>query len=163
LDFTRIYNGDDLDFADVTNIKNITDDVNQALAVGQGSELTVSWTGSQINVDRATLDGGAAKEITGSGTVTGNNDNANLAIQTAKGSATFSGLDGNDVYIVAYDDTRDANGNYQSATDVLTFDGGDGNDAVVAGMGADDITGGRGADMIVLQNRVSFNGMNNSA
>jgi hypothetical protein len=158
LDFTRIYNGDDLDFADVTNIKNITDDVNQALAVGQGSELTVSWTGSQINVDRATLDGGAAKEITGSGTVTGNNDNANLAIQTAKGSATFSGLDGNDVYIVAYDDTRDANGNYQSATDVLTFDGGDGNDAVVAGMGADDITGGRGADMIVLQNRVSFNG-----
>jgi len=144
--YSRVYDDDSLKFGDIQNVSNTSDDINQTVAVGQGSDLTISWTGDKINVDRATLDGGKATEVNGTeGTVSGD-DNANLAIQTGNGSITFNGAGGNDVYIVAVDDS--ANG--------LIFNGGDGNDAVTAGMGADEITGGKGADMIILQNAVSY-------
>jgi hypothetical protein len=145
LTYNDIYDGASVNFANVSKIDGAGDDVNQALAVGKGSDLTISWTGDDINVDRATLDGGVATEVTTAGTISGD-DNANLYIQTGNGAVNFNGAGGNDVYIVTVDD----------ADNGLTFSGEDGNDAVVAGMGSDDITGGDGADMIVLQNKVSF-------
>jgi hypothetical protein len=149
--YSDIYAGNQVDLSNVTGITQVSDNVNQIVAVGKGSDLTISWTGNQINVDRATLDGGQAIEVTQANTI-GGDDNANLAIQTGTGSVTFNGAGGNDVYIVAVDDSNNG----------VTFNGGDGNDTVVAGMGADDITGGRGSDMIILQNRVSVNVNNNS-
>jgi hypothetical protein len=144
--YDRIYQNDSIQYSNVSDVSGSSDDINQAVAVGNGSDLTISWTGDKINVDRATLDGGRATEVEGTeGTLSGD-DNANLAIQTGNGSITYNGAGGNDVYIVAVDDDSSS----------LTFNGGDGNDAVVAGMGRDDITGGKGADIIVLQNETNF-------
>jgi hypothetical protein len=134
------------DFNSNLNVNNViatgtADDVIQVLAVGEGSTLTVSWTGDTLNTNNAVLDGARADLDTIAGT--SNVSSNNLVIQTTAGAHTFDGGAGNDVYITTTN----------AVTDTVTFNGGSGNDAVVGSMGADEITGGTGADMIALQNR----------
>lgn len=118
-----------------------TVNVNQMLAVGNGSDLTIKWTGATLDINSAVLDGTTATVAAPAGTTTGD-ANSNLAIQTAAGLHTFNGAAGNDVYIA----------DSGVAGIAVTFNGGAGNDAVVAGDGTDVITGGLGADNIVVQN-----------
>lgn len=109
----------------------------QYLAVGNGSQLTLSWTGDTLLTASAVLDGRLAG--VGSGAVNGD-ANANLQINNAAALLTFNGGAGNDVALVT------------NAGGTLTFVGGAGNDAAVGGVGVDNFTGGAGADVLVLQN-----------
>ena len=138
------------DYNSNLNVHNVhsehtADDVIQVLAVGKGSTLTVSWTGDKLNIENAVLDGARADKDTIEGNVSSNN----LVIQTTNKDHTFNGGAGNDVYITTTSGT----------SETVKFNGGSGNDAVVGSMGSDEITGGTGADMIVLQNRgISYDG-----
>jgi hypothetical protein len=110
-------------------------EVNQALAVGAGSALRVDWTGATLNEAGSLLDGGKAN-IAAVAAFTGT-ANADLVIAGAGEATTFDGGAGNDVLIVTDAAAR-------------TFNGGLGNDAFVGNAGADLVTGGQGADAIVL-------------
>lgn len=112
----------------------------QWMAVGEGSNLQLEWTGKTMKTDSATLDGSSA--ITDPANIGKTNASANLFIETTGGAVrTFDGKGGNDVYI---DTTNNS---------AVSFTGGDGNDAVVAGQGTDLINGGAGADVLVLQKK----------
>lgn len=119
----------------------VTADVNQMLAVGDGSDLTLSWTGATLVTASAVLDGRLATvDSQVAGVVTGD-ANANLEIMTAAADVTFNGGNGNDVALVT-----------DQTTASLTFNGGAGNDAAVGGVDSDIFTGGAGADKLVMQN-----------
>lgn len=123
-------------------------DVDQMLAVGNGSDLTLSWTGATLVTASAVLDGRLATvDSQVAGVVTGD-ANANLEIMTAAADVTFNGGNGNDVALVT-DQT--------SAS--LTFNGGAGNDAAVGGVDSDIFTGGTGADKLVMQNTAAPDGV----
>ena len=111
-------------------------DVNQILAVGSGSDLTVSWLGGTLNAATAVLDGALA-----SVDVMVSTAGADLVIATAIGGDTFTGGAGNDVYITAV-----------GTASFLDFTGGTGNDAAVGSDGTDLFNGGLGADFFVMQN-----------
>lgn len=112
-------------------------EVTQVLAVGAGSTLRVDWTGSTLNTSSVLLDG--AKLTTEAASVTGD-ANANIVLSTGV-LTTFNGGDGNDVVL----GTSTAVG--------VTFSGGKGNDAFVGLKSViNDVTGGVGADVIVLAN-----------
>ena len=116
-------------------------DVDQMLAVGDGSDLTLSWTGATLVTASAVLDGRLATvDSQVAGVVTGD-ANANLEIMTAAADVTFNGGNGNDVALVT-----------DQTTASLTFNGGAGNDAAVGGVDSDIFTGGAGADKLVMQN-----------
>lgn len=131
------------------NIDDIGDgsdpaDVMQYLAVGAGSDLTVSWLGTTMNATTAVLNGRLALDqanmVNWAGTA-----NSDLIIVTddtaVLGAHTFNGGAADDVLIIA--DAVNATG--------YTFNGGAGNDAFVGSEKADQINGGTGADKIVLQ------------
>lgn len=132
-------------------------DVDQMLAVGDGSDLTLSWTGATLLTASAVLDGRLAvvDNAVGAATLTGD-ANANLHIITgvgAGGAATLvktvnSGA-GNDV----------AMWTGSAAGDGLIFNGGAGNDAAVGTIDNDIFTGGTGADKFVLQDVTGADGM----
>ena len=120
--------------------------VNQMLAVGDGSDLTLSWTGDVLQTASAVLDGRLATTTDDGGAdVINGTANSDLFIKTdtagagTADSVTFTGGAGNDVVILT------------AAVDFLTFTGGAGNDAAVGSDGTDIFTGGTGADEIVLQ------------
>jgi hypothetical protein len=122
-------------------------EVDQALAVGEGSNLTISWMGANMQTGSASLDGRLAQVDTSPVAATMNGDaNNNLFIldgnSGAAGVKTVNGGDGNDVGMWVG----------STATDGLVFNGGKGNDAAVGSIGSDVITGGAGADQVVLQN-----------
>lgn len=119
-------------------------DVDQMLAVGAGSDLTLSWTGAALVTASAVLDGRLATVNSNvAGVVTGD-ANSNLEIfTTASPAITFNGGAGNDVAM------------FSGATgggDGLTFNGGAGNDAAVGTTNNDIFTGGTGADNMVMAN-----------
>jgi len=117
------------------------DNVDQMLAVGNGSDLTLSWTGATLVTASAVLDGRLATVNSALlGVVTGD-ANANLEIMSAAADVTFNGGAGNDVALVT-----------NKTTASLTFNGGAGNDAAVGGVDSDIFTGGAGADKLVMQN-----------
>lgn len=124
-------------FIDVDGAGGVT--VDQMLAVGNGSDLTLSWTGATLLTASAVLDGRLADV----NNVIANDASSNLDIFTAGGAVVSSGGDGNDVALVT---------NFAAT---LTFNGGAGNDAAVGGTGVDSFTGGTGADYLVLQNTVA--------
>lgn len=120
-------------------------DVDQMLAVGNGSDLTLSWTGATLLTASAVLDGRLATvDSQVAGVVTGD-ANANLEIMTAAADVTFNGGNGNDVALVT-----------DQTTASLTFNGGAGNDAAVGGVDSDIFTGGTGADKLVMQNTAAL-------
>lgn len=121
-------------------------DVDQMLAVGYGSDLTLSWTGATLATSAAVLDGRLATVDSG-GVVTGD-ANSNLEIITLAADVTFNGGGGNDVALVI-----------DQTTASLVFNGGTGNDAAVGGVDSDIFTGGAGADMLVMQNTAALDGM----
>ncbi|GHD81340.1 beta strand repeat-containing protein [Vogesella fluminis] len=122
-------------------------DVDQMLAVGNGSDLTLSWTGATLVTASAVLDGRLATvDSQVAGVVTGD-ANANLEIMTAAADVTFNGGAGNDVALVT-----------DQTTASLTFNGGAGNDAAVGGVDSDIFTGGAGADKLVMQNTAAADG-----
>jgi len=121
-------------------------DVDQMLAVGAGSTLTVSWTGAAMATGTAVLDGRLATVDTGA--VVAGDANSNLEIVTAAADVTFNGGAGNDVALVT-----------DQTTASLTFNGGAGNDAAVGGQDSDIFTGGAGADQIVMQNTFAVDGV----
>lgn len=112
----------------------------QNLAVGAGSDLTVSWLGNTMNAATAVLDGKLAQ--VDAMVMTAGSD---LVIQTAAGVDTVAASNGNDVYI-----TTTATGS------AVNFSGGAGNDAVVGSDGTDILNGGTGADKLVLQNTTTL-------
>lgn len=117
-------------------------EVQQMLAVGDGSALRVSWTGSTLNVANALLDGG--KGIVPTAATYNGDANANLVVDEVGGTDvnTFNGGAGNDVFI-----------QFGGVAAAVTFNGGAGNDAFVGdGTKAHTVTGGAGADRIVLAN-----------
>jgi hypothetical protein len=123
-------------------------EVDQMLAVGAGSDLTISWTGATMVTASAVLDGRLATvDSQAAGVVTGD-ANANLEIMTAAADVTFNGGAGNDVALVT-----------DQTTASLTFNGGAGNDAAVGGVDSDIFTGGAGADKLVMQNTAAVDGV----
>lgn len=123
-------------------------DVIQMLAVGDGSDLTLSWTGATLLTASAVLDGRLATVDSAVGGVVTGDANANLEIMTAAADVTFNGGNGNDVALVT-----------DQTTASLTFNGGAGNDAAVGGMDSDIFTGGTGADKLVMQNFAALDGV----
>lgn len=121
-------------------------DVDQMLAVGAGSTLTVSWTGAAMATGTAVLDGRLATVDTGA--VVAGDANSNLEIVTAAADVTFNGGAGNDVALVT-----------DQTTASLTFNGGAGNDGAVGGVDSDIFTGGAGADQIAVQNTQGVDGV----
>ena len=119
-------------------------EVNQMLAVGNGSDLTVSWLGGTMNATTAVLDGALAT-VTTSGAATTSTASSDLNIINASGGAvsTVTASGGNDVAIFAAT---------TAAGDGLAFSGGAGNDAAVGTTNNDSFTGGTGADMFVMAN-----------
>jgi hypothetical protein len=120
-------------------------EVYQMLAGGDGTTLTVRWDGTSPNMVYA------SSSLNGSTAVT----SASLAVATYNGNAsdnfviandgnvtTFNGGDGADAFIVE--------ANAGGAATARTFNGGTGNDAFVGSSAGDDITGGTGADRLVL-------------
>ncbi|MEE2651236.1 MAG: Ig-like domain-containing protein [Pseudomonadota bacterium] len=118
-------------------------DVDQMLAVGAGSTLTVSWTGSSLNTDSAVLDGRRAfvNDLDKDGNAAAPTANSDLFIRNDGFNQTVDGGDGNDVAIMD-----------SGATGTLDFRGGAGNDAAIGGFGADTFNGGAGADKFAMQN-----------
>lgn len=117
--------------------------VDQMLAVGAGSDLTLSWIGTVLQTASAVLDGRLATvDSQVAGIVTGD-ANSNLEIMTTTPGTpiTFNGAAGNDVALFTG----------SALTDGLTFNGGSGNDAAVGTIDNDIFTGGTGADKLVLQ------------
>lgn len=144
-------------FIDVTGDGGGAGDVDQMLAVGDGSDLTLSWTGATLLTASAVLDGRLAvvDNVAGAATLTGD-ANANLHIITgtaavggaATGVKTVNSGAGNDV----------AMWTGSAAGDGLIFNGGAGNDAAVGTINSDIFTGGTGADKFVLQDVVTVDG-----
>ena len=123
-------------FIDVTGNGVGGTDVDQMLAVGAGSDLTLSWTGANLVTASAVLDGRLADV----NNVLANDANSNLDLISAAGLALVSGAGGNDVTLVT------------SAVAAISFSGGTGNDAAVGGILQDIFSGGTGADKLVMQN-----------
>lgn len=139
-------------------------DVAQMLAVGSGSDLTLSWTGNRLRDNSAVLDGRLAvlENVAGANTINGD-ANANLSIIAGAGATlqstgfpglstgvkTFNGNAGNDV----------AMWTGSKAGDGLIFNGGSGNDAAVGTIDNDTFSGGIGADKFVLQDVATLDGM----
>jgi len=119
-------------------------DVDQMLAVGNGSDLTVSWLGGTMNTTTAVLDGSLSTVTSGSGAgATTAGSDLNIFTATAGADAyTVAGSAGNDVAISVTG---------SATADSMTFNGGAGNDAAVGTLGADTFTGGTGADYFVMQ------------
>lgn len=122
-------------------------EVDQVLAVGQGSDLTVSWSGANLQTGSAVLDGSLATVDSAVGGVVSGGASADLEVMTVAADITFNGAGGNDVAIVT-----------EQATASLTFNGGAGNDAAVGGVDSDIFTGGAGADKLVMQNTAAVDG-----
>lgn len=148
-------------------------EVDQWIAVGNGSELKIQWEGNTLQLAQTTLEGKTASNVTGASAAVYNIDmngdgtldnvlagnatalagtnNSDLYIIGANGSTaasvvTVNGNGGNDVAIVV--------GDVDGANEVaLNFNGGDGNDAAVGGMMSDYFVGGRNADVFVMQNQ----------
>ncbi len=115
----------------------------QMLAVGDGSNLSVRWTGDNLQTASAVLDGKLA-EVNANTTTA----NADLSIYQGVGNYTFNGGVGNDV----------AMWNGSGAASSLTFNGGSGNDAAVGSINNDIFTGGTGADKYVMQDSSVLDG-----
>ncbi|WP_372877761.1 beta strand repeat-containing protein [Spongiibacter marinus] len=135
----------------VTSVQLYTDGgaivatTDQMLAVGDGSNLSVRWTGDNLQTASAVLDGKLAEVDANTTTA-----NADLSIYQTAGNYTFNGGVGNDV----------AMWNGSSAnTDGLAFNGGAGNDAAVGSDGNDTFNGGIGADKYVMQDDSTPDGM----
>ncbi|QKG30330.1 DUF4214 domain-containing protein [Campylobacter sp. RM16187] len=141
-------------------------EVDQWIAVGDGSELKIQWEGNTLQLAQTTLDGktaapanvynlnlpgGGINTLAGATTASAGTANSDLYIIGAKGSTaasvvTVNGNGGNDVAIVV--------GDIDTTNEVaLNFNGGDGNDAAVGGMMSDYFVGGRNADVFVMQNQ----------
>lgn len=141
-------------------------EVDQWIAVGNGSELKIQWEGNTLQLAQTTLDGktaapanvynlnlpgGGINTLAGATTASAGTANSDLYIIGANGSTaasvvTVNGNGGNDVAIVV--------GDLDGAREVaLNFNGGDGNDAAVGGMMSDYFVGGRNADVFVMQNQ----------
>ena len=123
-------------------------DVDQMLAVGNGSDLTVSWLGGTMNAATAVLDGALSIVTAGSAATTAT-ANADLNIITTGGVSTVAASAGNDVTIFT---------GSVAGTDGLTFNGGAGNDAAVGTASVDNFTGGTGADKFVMQDTSTIDG-----
>lgn len=121
-------------------------EINQMLAGGNGTTLTVRWDGisNSIIYSGSSLNGGTSIKASAIANATYFGDaNANFVIADDNANAiTFSGGDGADVFMV------EANGT--GAFTARTFNGGSGNDAFVGSDVGDDVTGGTGADRLVL-------------
>lgn len=106
------------------------------LAVGAGSNLSIRWTGNDLQTNSAVLDGRLA-EVNANTTT----DNSDLSIYNNAIANTFTGGIGNDVAM--FDGSAAGSG--------LNFNGGAGNDAAVGSINSDIFTGGTGADVLVMQ------------
>ena len=125
----------------------LVNDVHQMLAVGNGSDLTISALGGTLNAATAVLDGRLASL---NGAIAAD-ANSNLEIDTLGAVVSFSGGAGNDVYIVA-------NNAATAVASAVDFSGGTGNDAGVRSTGTDLFNGGVGADNYVMQNSTVLDG-----
>ncbi|MER0215028.1 MAG: hypothetical protein DU481_02275 [Nitrosomonas sp.] len=151
-------------FIDVAGNGAGAGDIDQTIAVGNGSDLTLSWTGDRLRDNSAVLDGRLAVVENAAGAATLNGDaNANLNIIAGAGATllstgvaglstgvkTVNGNGGNDV----------AMWTGSAAADGLIFNGGSGNDAAVGTIDNDTFSGGIGADKFVLQDVAALDGM----
>ena len=117
-------------------------EVDQYLTAGVGADLTVSYTGATMNAAAAVLNGRLA------------------TVAEAGSPALFTGTANSDLVIVTnayaapnYAFNGDASADTligEAANVTYLFDGGAGNDSFTGNNRADIITGGEGADMIVL-------------
>lgn len=126
-------------------------DVTQWIASGDGINETVSWSaGSTLAGNAANLLEGTSslRASTGSvaipagATMTGTTNSDFLIADDAVNGTTFNGGNGADSMMVLLSGAGWAT--------ARTFDGGGGNDAFVGSMAGDTVTGGAGADRIVL-------------
>jgi hypothetical protein len=121
----------------------VTWDTEQMLANGDGTTMSVKWITSTLDYATATLDGIIAAKGSIVGGVTYNvGSGAKMLIADTAAVTTFNGSSGADAFIVEAAGT--------GAATARIFDGAAGNDAFVGSSAADTITGGTGADRIVL-------------
>lgn len=139
-------------------------DVDQMLAVGNGSDLTLSWTGATLLDASAVLDGRLAvvENAAGAAAIAGD-ANANLSIIAGVGSTLQStglaGLSSGVKTVNAGNGNDVAMWTGSAAADGLIFNGGAGNDAAVGTIDNDTFAGGTGADKFVLQDVAALDGM----
>ena len=116
-------------------------EVDQCLTAGAGADLTVSYTGGTMNAAAAVLNGRLAEvAIAGSDALFAGTANSDLVIVTNAYDRPTYGFDG----------SESADTLIGEAAVVYLFNGGAGNDSFTGNNLADSITGGEGADMIVL-------------
>jgi len=150
-------------FIDVAGDGVAGTDVDQMLAVGDGSDLTLSWTGATLLDASAVLDGRLAvvENAAAAATITGD-ANANLSIIAGAGSTLQStgaaGLSTGVKTVNAGNGNDVAMWTGSAAADGLIFNGGAGNDAAVGTIDNDTFAGGTGADKFVLQDVAAADG-----
>ncbi len=139
-------------------------DVDQMLAVGAGSDLTISWTGATVLDNSAVLDGALATLVNAAGpAATNGGSSSDLILVAGTGSSlqstgvaglttgvqTVAGGAGNDVVMWTG----------SAAGDALAFSGGAGNDAAIGTIDEDTFIGGAGADYIVTSDTNALDGI----
>jgi len=127
-------------------------EINQWMVGGDGTTETVRWdnTSNLINYGQSSLSGATAIRSNTQGATYNGDANANFVIAEDANVTQFNGQDGDDVFMVENAGTGNAT--------ARTFNGGGGNDAFVGSMAADDVSGGLGADRLVLLCNGSTNG-----
>ena len=120
-----------------------TVDVDQNIAVGNGSELKMQWEGGMYKAAGTLLDGVKAVESKDGAALSdsGKSDFWLVSNNGVANTTDVKGGEGNDVVIATADNVS------------ITFNGGAGNDAAVGGAGSDVFKGGLGADVYVMQNK----------
>ena len=122
--------------------------IDQNIAVGNGSELKMQWEGDVLKTEGTLLDGVRAKTSADGADIAGTdrNDFWLVSNNDAANTTKISGGAGNDVVIATADGVS------------ITFNGGAGNDAAVGGNFSDVFEGGAGADVYVMQKTKALDG-----
>jgi len=126
-----------------------TVDVSQNIAVGDGSVLTLKWSGDTLDLTASSLDGVRSPGVNNI-TATNNPDLYIVTNDDATSQLTINAGEGNDVALVVGGNIINVDGTQISGTNdtQLTFYGGGGNDAAVGGTGDDNLNGDDGNDLL---------------
>jgi hypothetical protein len=131
-------------FVDRTGDDFTADDFLAWVAVGDGADVNLKWDKLGFTSSNAVITGGTTY-YNNAGAAAGTN-NVDMIIDSAGASPTIAGQAGNDVLL-----------GWNFGTN-YSINGGSGNDGIVAMGGNDTVTGGTGADFIVIEDTGIYSG-----